>query len=179
MSPDQGLLFGLLALLVVLLIWGPIRYDVVAFGALIACVVAGLIPATEAFAGFGHPATVTVALVLALSKALSDSGATDIFARAVQPAAGRTTTHIAALGGVSGRGTPVKYLSYGDPSSMALNEAPSHTGSEHLAAQADNGSALCSARCALSLAASASTICRSAAISVTSSMPMKPRTCRR
>lgn len=100
MSLDQGLLFGLLALLVVLLIWGRIRYDVVAFGALIACVVAGLIPASEAFSGFGHPATVTVALVLALSKALSDAGATDIFARAVQPAAGRTTTHIAALGGI-------------------------------------------------------------------------------
>lgn len=100
MSLDQGLIFGLLALVVVLLIWGRIRYDAVAFGALVLCVLVGLIPASEAFAGFGHPATVTVALVLVLSKALSDSGATDIFARAVQPAIGRTTTHIAALGGI-------------------------------------------------------------------------------
>ncbi|MGP1254252.1 MAG: SLC13 family permease [Kiloniellales bacterium] len=100
MSLDQGLIFGLLALVVVLLIWGRIRYDTVAFGALVLCVLVGLIPASEAFAGFGHPATVTVALVLVLSKALSDSGATDIFARAVQPAIGRTTTHIAALGGI-------------------------------------------------------------------------------
>ncbi len=100
MTLDQGLLFGLLALIIGLLIWGRLRYDVVAFGALIASVLAGLIPASQAFAGFGHPATITVALVLALSKALSDSGATDLFARAVQRAAGRTTTHIAALGGI-------------------------------------------------------------------------------
>ncbi len=97
---EQGMLFAILLALVVLLVWGRIRYDVAAFGALMLCVLAGLVPTAEAFAGFGHPATVTVALVLVLSKALSDSGATDVFARAVRPATVTTTTHIGALGGI-------------------------------------------------------------------------------
>jgi di/tricarboxylate transporter len=97
---DQGVLFAILGVLVVLLVWGRIRYDVAAFGALVLCVLAGLIPAGEAFGGFGHPATVTVALVLVLSKALSDSGATDIFARAVRPATRTVTTHVGALGAI-------------------------------------------------------------------------------
>lgn len=97
---EQGMLFAILLALVVLLVWGRIRYDAAAFGALVLCVLAGLVPAAEAFAGFGHPATVTVALVLVLSKALSDSGATDVFARAVRPATATTTTHIGALGGI-------------------------------------------------------------------------------
>jgi di/tricarboxylate transporter len=100
LGADQWALFAILLALVGLLIWGRLRYDVVAFGALILCVLLGLIAPAEAFDGFGHPATVTVALVLVLSKALSDSGATDVFARAVQPATATTTTHIGALGGI-------------------------------------------------------------------------------
>jgi di/tricarboxylate transporter len=45
-----------------LLLWGRFRYDMVAFGALLLAVVLGLVPAEDAFAGFGHPAVVVVAL---------------------------------------------------------------------------------------------------------------------
>ena len=64
------IIFGLLALL----IWGKWRYDGVTLSALALMVLLGLIPAKEAFLGFGHPAVITVALVLLISKALEKSG---------------------------------------------------------------------------------------------------------
>src|SRR5690606_2489250 len=78
---DRVLLFALLGLLVALLIWGRVRFDIVAFGILLAAVVLGLVPPAEAFLGFGHPATVTVALVLVMSRVLADTGATEALAR--------------------------------------------------------------------------------------------------
>ena len=97
----QAGLFALLAVLLVLLIWGRWRYDVVAFLALIVAVASGLVPAESAFAGFGHPATVTVAFVLVISRALAESGAVDWAETLVRPAAARTSTHIAALSGLA------------------------------------------------------------------------------
>ena len=64
------ILFSLLGLL----IWGKWRYDGVVLVALALMVLLGLVPAKEAFLGFGHPAVVTVALVLLISKALEKSG---------------------------------------------------------------------------------------------------------
>src|SRR3546814_5165787 len=43
-------------------------------------VVLGLVPADAAFAGFGHPAVITVAAVLGLSAAPNRSGAIDVIA---------------------------------------------------------------------------------------------------
>ena len=45
------------------------RYDIVALLALLVLTIAGIVPATEAYRGFGHPAVVTVAVVLVLSRA--------------------------------------------------------------------------------------------------------------
>ena len=56
------------------LIWGKWRYDGVTLTALAVMVLLGLVPAKEAFLGFGHPAVITVALVLLISKALEKSG---------------------------------------------------------------------------------------------------------
>jgi di/tricarboxylate transporter len=99
---DQSLLAGLLVAMFGLFLWGKLRYDLVAFGGLMLAVSAGLVPAAEAFLGFGHPATVTVAAVLVLSKALSNSGVTEHIARAVAPFTRSTPTHIGALAGIGG-----------------------------------------------------------------------------
>ncbi len=96
-STDQSIVFALLAVLFVLLVWGRWRYDVVAFGILLAAVLLKVVPAGEAFSGFGHPATVTVAAILILSRALSRAGATDIATQLIRPALGSTPLHIAAL----------------------------------------------------------------------------------
>lgn len=97
MTGAQIGIFALLAGLLTLLIWGRWRYDAVAFLALIVAVASGLVPVNLAFSGFGHPATVTVAFVLIVSRALASAGAVDWVAGLVRPAAARTSTHIAAL----------------------------------------------------------------------------------
>jgi di/tricarboxylate transporter len=85
----------------VLLIWGRWRYDLVAFTALLAAVAAGVVPTDQAFAGFGHPATVVIAMVLIVSRGLSNSGAVDLIARTVTGAAKTLTSHIFLMSGLA------------------------------------------------------------------------------
>ena len=74
MTGDQIAIIAILALAMAAFLSGRLRHDMVAMGALIACVAAGLVPSEEAFAGFGHPAVITVACVLVLSRGLQTSG---------------------------------------------------------------------------------------------------------
>ena len=71
---DQNIISFLMIMLVALFIWGKIRYDAVSLIMLSLFVIFGFIPAGEAFSGLGHPAVVTVALVLLISKGLEKSG---------------------------------------------------------------------------------------------------------
>ncbi len=71
---DQTILAGTLIILMGLLIWGKWRYDAVTLLCLAALVLLGIVPANDAFSGFGHPAVVTVALVLLISKGLQEAG---------------------------------------------------------------------------------------------------------
>lgn len=100
MSTDQILIMGILAATVALFLWGRFRHDVVALSALVACVVAGIVPSDAAFAGFAHPAVITVACVLILSRALQQTGAVDALARAVLPAQAARLPAMAALMGL-------------------------------------------------------------------------------
>lgn len=56
MTYEQIFLFTLLGLVFALLVWGRIRYDLMAFAALVVAVVGGIVPAERAFEGFGHEA---------------------------------------------------------------------------------------------------------------------------
>ncbi|WP_286828828.1 MULTISPECIES: SLC13 family permease [Kordiimonas] len=85
MSIDQIGLFAILAGVFLLFAWGRWRYDVVAFSALMACVLLGIIPSDLAFDGFAHPAVITVAAVLVISRGLAASGAIDRIAHIVVP----------------------------------------------------------------------------------------------
>ncbi len=69
----------------------------VAIAALLACVFAGLVPDSEAFAGFGHPAVITVASVLVLGYGLQISGAVSVLAKHLLPASSGPTLSILAL----------------------------------------------------------------------------------
>ena len=103
MTFDQMAIFAILAVTLVLFVWGRWRYDIVAFATLIATVAFGLIPVPEAFGGFSHPATITVALVLVLSRALSNSGAIDLLAKYLSPTTeAPPSLHIAYFGGIGG-----------------------------------------------------------------------------
>ena len=100
MSNDQIILFALLIGLFAMLLWGRFRYDVVAFSALVIAVIAGVVPQNEAFSGFGHPATIIIALVLVVSRGLSNSGAVDYIARIFVDTSRSLAGHIAVMSGL-------------------------------------------------------------------------------
>ena len=81
MTLHQGILFTLLACVFALLIWGRWRYDLIAFGALVVAVMIGVVPTDAAFSGFSHSATVIIALVLIVSRALINAGVIELIER--------------------------------------------------------------------------------------------------
>ena len=97
---DQTVLFLILGAVFGFLLWGRVRYDLVAFGALVVAVIAGAVPSGVAFSGFGHPATVIVALVLIVSRGLSNSGAVELLARYVVSSTRPLVVHIGLMSGV-------------------------------------------------------------------------------
>jgi di/tricarboxylate transporter len=99
-TPDQIVLFTLLFFVFVFLIWGRWRYDLVAFVALLAALLAGIVPSDQAFSGFGHPAVVIIALVLVVSRGLSNSGAIELLARLVVSGTRKLGAHIAIMASV-------------------------------------------------------------------------------
>lgn len=99
MTADQGTLFALLFFVFVFLIWGRWRYDLVAFVALLVALLTGLVPKDQAFSGFGHPATVIIALVLIVSRGLSNSGAIELAARYLVDGSRKLSTHITFMSG--------------------------------------------------------------------------------
>ena len=70
MNTDALLILLILFAVMILFLWGRWRYDVVALGALLVSVLAGFVPRELAFVGFSHPAVITVACVLVLSRGL-------------------------------------------------------------------------------------------------------------
>ncbi len=100
MTLDQVFICTILLAAAGLFLWGRWRHDVVALGALLACVLVGLVPAAEAFAGFGHPAVITVAAVLVLSFGLQQTGAVDALAQRLLPKDAGPTWTIGSLTGL-------------------------------------------------------------------------------
>ncbi|MGI9425764.1 MAG: SLC13 family permease [Hyphomicrobiaceae bacterium] len=93
-------LFVILTILFGMLIWGRYRYDVVALGALVVVVVVGIVPSAKAFEGFGHPATIIIALVLVVSRGLANSGAVDLIARFFIQTGRGLSSHIGIMAGI-------------------------------------------------------------------------------
>jgi len=101
MTTDQIILFALFAGVFALLVWGRWRYDLIAFMALVVALLLGVVPKEQAFSGFGHPATVIIALVLIVSRALSNSGAIDLISRYVIDSARSLMMHITIMSGIA------------------------------------------------------------------------------
>ncbi|XOB92119.1 SLC13 family permease [Pseudomonadota bacterium 24LQ007] len=81
MVADQWIVFTVLLVTLAAFIWNRLRFDVVAMLALLAVAIAGLVPVDSVFAGFGHPAVITVAAVLVISQGLVNGGVVDEVAR--------------------------------------------------------------------------------------------------
>jgi di/tricarboxylate transporter len=93
-----------------LFIWGRWRYDIISIIALgnlfIADQVLGgqtstlIMDASNLFMGFAHPAVITVALVLIISRALQNAGVVELISRQIAPFSKHQVTHITSLSGV-------------------------------------------------------------------------------
>ena len=71
---DQLILSSVIIGLLIFFISGKYRYDYVSLGALALLILFDVIKIENAFIGFSHPAVITVALVLLISKGLQDAG---------------------------------------------------------------------------------------------------------
>ncbi len=100
MTTEQIVLFSLFGLVFAMLLWGRFRYDLVAFCALLIGLILGVVPEKEAFSGFGHPATIIVALVLVVSRGLMNSGAVDLITRYLVDAGRSVGSHISMMAGI-------------------------------------------------------------------------------
>ena len=110
MNIDQITISLLIALTFALFIYGKWRYDIVAIISLFLLVFLDMILGgdtsnlvlnpSDIFNGFGHPAVVTVASVLIISRALRNSGVVDMIARQVKPFTKNKEMHISSLSGV-------------------------------------------------------------------------------
>src|SRR5690606_30356250 len=74
MTTPQMLSFAVIAVMMLAFIWGRVRYDLVAAGALLVAVAVGVVPAAEAFSGFSDDIVIIVGSALVVSAAVSRSG---------------------------------------------------------------------------------------------------------
>ncbi len=94
---DQTFVFVVIGAALALFLWGRWRFDLVALLTLLVLVVGGLVPAQSAFAGFGHPAVVTVAAVLVIGRSLANSGVSDFISRRLGRLGDGRTVQVVAL----------------------------------------------------------------------------------
>lgn len=80
-----------------LFVQGRLRYDVIALGGLLTLAIGGLLPAKEVFSGLGHPAVLTVAGVLVLSRGLQNCGVVNAIAQKLGSLGWRPQLQIALL----------------------------------------------------------------------------------
>ena len=110
MTLDQAAIFCIIIVTFLLFIWGKWRYDIVSIIALCTLFIIDQILGGETstlimkpsniFLGFGHPAVITVAAVLIISRALRNSGVVDVIARQIMPLSKYQIAHISSLSSV-------------------------------------------------------------------------------
>ncbi len=100
MQSDQLIVFAVLAATLGLFIWNRWRYDIVAVGALLVATLTGIVPYEEAFIGLGHPAVISVAAVLILSRGLLNAGVVDAMARHLTRVGDRPVIQVLTLTGI-------------------------------------------------------------------------------
>jgi di/tricarboxylate transporter len=106
---DQAFVFVVIGAALGLFLWGRWRFDLVALVTLLVLVVADrtplvdapLVPAADAFAGFGHPAVVTVAAVLIIGRSLANSGVADGINRRLAKLGDGRLVQLAAITGLT------------------------------------------------------------------------------
>lgn len=99
MTLDQALAFAIIAVTIVLFVWGRLPYDLVALAALLASVVVGIVPADRAFDGFSDDIVIIVGSALLISAAVSRSGVVETAMRPLLPYLRTARTQVPVLVG--------------------------------------------------------------------------------
>jgi len=73
----QLIIYGVIIGALILFVQAKMRYDLVAMIALLVITLTGIVSPTDAFSGFAHPAVITVAAILIVSRGLLNVGAMD------------------------------------------------------------------------------------------------------
>lgn len=85
LTTPQLLSFAVIAMMMAAFVWGRLRYDLVAALALLAGVVAGVVPVKEAFSGFSDDIVIIVGSALLVSAGVARSGIMDYALRRYLP----------------------------------------------------------------------------------------------
>src|SRR5262245_59334491 len=99
MTLAQVLAFSIIGVMMVLFAWGRWRYDLVAVVALLAAVIAGIVPPNQAFKGFSDDIVIIVGSALVVSAAVARSGVIERVARRLGPYLMTINRQIVALVG--------------------------------------------------------------------------------
>ncbi|MGG5812019.1 SLC13 family permease [Falsiroseomonas sp. CW058] len=99
MTLDQAMAFGIVGVTIALFIHGRLPYDLVALLALLAGVVAGLIPMKDAFKGFADDIVIIVGSALLVSAAVAKSGVVETAMRPLVPYLRTATMQVPILAG--------------------------------------------------------------------------------
>lgn len=102
MSNQQTALIILICGLFLLLFCEKFRHDTTALIILVIAIMLGVVPINNAFNGFNHPATLTVFIVLTISKALSNIGATASISNIIPKTINNDRMIILVTGAISG-----------------------------------------------------------------------------
>jgi di/tricarboxylate transporter len=97
MTVQQLLAFVIIGGMMVLFVWGRLRYDMVALVTLLVAVAAGIVPHDKAFSGFSDDIVVIVASALLVSGAVARSGVIERVLRRYGSHLTRTGTQVVAL----------------------------------------------------------------------------------
>lgn len=85
MTRDQLLAFGVIAGMMVMFVWGRIRYDLVAGLALLVAILVGVVPFDQAFSGFSNDIIVIVGAALLVSAAVTRARLMENVLQAIGP----------------------------------------------------------------------------------------------
>ncbi len=100
MTFEQSLAFAIIAGMMVLFVWGRLRYDLVAVLTLLVAVAAGIVPYNKAFAGFADDIIVIIASALVVSAAVARSGVIERMLRAFGSHLKSTGSQVIVLSGI-------------------------------------------------------------------------------
>ncbi len=98
MTLEQGFAFAIVLGTIGLLIWGRIRYDLVAMLALLAAIACGIVTPKDAFRGFSDDIVIIVGSALVVSAAISRSGLVETLMKPLVPRMQTSVMQVAVLG---------------------------------------------------------------------------------